>query len=337
MLKTAQNIQDPIELAVSLAKLPKREAFLVARQTFNGSAVDLKLKVETNFNNCHQLWQKFSPQKSLFDTWNFRYAFWLGYHHQPYFMTILFKDEPVACLPLWYEEDRKAFRWFGSWWQEDNTFLTLHESLIPIILKILPKPAVLNAILCSPEMANKFRFTIDDPKYVLHLKGLNSANDFLTRFRKKRRYNLKRDRKKILAQNPKTIFNRFSDLKHLIDISMTRFHDKGEDSDWEDLGRVKTFEAVISHAQEYQPRMITTEIKGKIAGVDLVAIYKNTYYLLKCGYDIDNFPGVGNYTNLLQINDAISLGMEKMDFLEIGYGWKEKLLEEVPLYQYQLV
>lgn len=326
------------EVAVSLAKLPKKEAYLVAQQTFNGRSVDFKLKVETRLSRCQQLWQRFSPQKSLFDTWNFRWAFWLGYRHQPYFMTILFKDEPVACLPLWYENDNNEFRWFGSWWQEDNTFLSINESLIPIMLKVLPKPTLLNAISCPPETANRFKFALDDPKYILHLGGLTSADDFLTRFRKKRRYNLKRDRRKILAQNPKTIFNRFSDLKHLIKLSMDRFHAKGEDSDWEDPGRVKTFEAVISSAKEYQPRMITTEIKGKIAGVDLMAIYNNTYYLLKCGYDIQNFPGIGNYTNLLQIDDALRIGgMEKMDFLEIGYGWKEKLLEEVPLYQYHRV
>ncbi|PIS14135.1 hypothetical protein COT65_00555 [Candidatus Shapirobacteria bacterium CG09_land_8_20_14_0_10_47_13] len=328
---------DP-QVAVSLARLPKKEAYLVAKQTFNGSAIDFKLKVETDLSRCRQLWQKFSPHKSLFDTWDFRHAFYLGYHEQPYFMTIIFKDEPVACLPLWYEDDNREFRWFGSWWQEDNTFFALHESLVPIMLKVLPKPTLLNAISCSPELANRFKFALDDPKYILHLTGLASADDFLTRFSKKRRYNLKRDRHKILDQNPKTIINRFADLKHLARLSMDRFHAKGEDSDWEDPGRVKTFEAVISEAKEYQPRMITTEINGQVAGVDLVAIYKGTYYLLKCGYDIANFPGLGNYTNLMQINDALRLGdIQKMDFLEISYGWKDKLLEEVPLYQYHHV
>ena len=328
--------EEPIETAIFLKELPQKEVFLAAKKVFNGNAVDLKLKVETGIRRCRQLWQKFSPYNSLFDTWDFRYAFWRGYHHQPYFLTILFKNDPVACLPLWYEEDKKEFRWFGSWWQEDNTFFATEQSLIPIMLKLCPKPTVLNAILCSPQTANKYKFTLDDPKYILHLKGLNSADDFLTRFRKKKRYNLKRDWKRILAQNPKTIINRLSDLKHLIRLSNKRFHSKGEDTDWEDSGRVKTFEAAIKYAHEYQVRMITTEIGGKIAGVDLVLIFKNTYYAPKCGYDVENFPGIGNYTNLLEINDAISLGMEKMDFLEISYGWKEKLLEEVPLYQHRI-
>lgn len=328
--------QNILETAVSLAKLPTREAFLIAKKTFNGSTIDLKVKVETNLENCQQLWQRFSSQKSLFDTWNFRWAFWLGYRHQPYFLTITFKKKPIALLPLWYEKDKNEFRWFGGWWQEDNVFFSTHKSLIPVMLKICPKPILLSAISCSPQTANKFKLALDDPKYLLHLQGLNSAEAFLDRFRKKRRYNLKRDRKKILAQNPKTIFNRFGDLQHLIKISMNRFHKRGQKTDWDESGGIKTFEAIIESAREYQPHMITTEIKGKIAGVDLVALYKKTYFSLVCAYDIENFPGIGNYTNLLQINDALSLGMEKMDFLETDYGWKAKLLEATPLYQCRL-
>ena len=39
--------------------------------------------------------------------------------------------------------------------------------------------------------------------------------------------------------------------------------------------------------------------------------------------------------NLFEIEDAVNLGMEKMDFLEIGYGWKEKWFEAIPLLKYE--
>ena len=53
--------------------------------------------------------------------------------------------------------------------------------------------------------------------------------------------------------------------------------------------------------------MITVTTGSKIAGVDLVALFNNCYYTLKCGYDVKNFSGIGNFFNLFEIGDALSL------------------------------
>ncbi|MBD3279663.1 MAG: GNAT family N-acetyltransferase [Candidatus Pacebacteria bacterium] len=87
--------------------------------------------------------------------------------------------------------------------------------------------------------------------------------------------------------------------------------------------------------QTYQLRMITVIINGQVAAVDLIAIFNQCYYPLKCAYDVQNFPGIGNYVNLLEIKDALALGMNKIDFLEMNYGWKDKWFTSVPLFKYQ--
>ena len=48
--------------------------------------------------------------------------------------------------------------------------------------------------------------------------------------------------------------------------------------------------------------------------------------------NISQFPGIGTYINLFQIQDAINLGCKKIDFLEGDYNWKSKFLTPVPLY-----
>lgn len=301
---------------------------------------NLQIEVTSQINNCKKLWEEFSPNLTLFDTWDFRLAFLKGYNHTPYFLTLKSNLENIALLPLWYEEDNKRYTWFGSTWQEENKFLVKDPLMIPILLAICPSPVTLNAISTElPSWAEKvIKLMPDDPKYILSLDDISSADDYLATLKKKKRYNLKRDRRIIEAQNPKVLFNKFTDFDTLVDLSIKRFEEKGEDTDWEDPRRIETFRHVIklgNTGESYQTRMLTVVIDSKVAAVDLIAIFNGCYYSLKCGYDVKNFPGIGNYVNLLEIEDAINLGMKKMDFLEIGYGWKDKWFEAIPLLQYE--
>ena len=81
--------------------------------------------------------------------------------------------------------------------------------------------------------------------------------------------------------------------------------------------------------------MITVSIGKQAAGVDLICLCNHVYYALKCGYNVKKFPGIGNFINLLEIDDAIGLGMKKIDFLQNNYNWKSQYFEEVKLYKYE--
>lgn len=302
----------------------------------------LKLQVISQLETCYQLWQDFSPKESLFDTWEFRLAFWKGYRRdrEPYFLVLKTDGDTLALLPLWYERDNKRYTWFGSTWQENNTFFVKDRIFIPLLLAVCPSPAILNAL--KTETLNDFKesavFKVDDPKFTLDLTKINSLDDFLTSFNKKRRYNMKRDKRIIEAQQPQIIFDNFSDLKKLVALCKKRFYEKGEDTDWDDPRRVETFKQVISLGNQkgsYRIRMITVKIGKKTAAVDLILLFNGCYYPVKCGYNVAEFPGIGNYVNLLEIEDALRLGMRKMDFLEINYGWKDRWFETVPLYKFK--
>lgn len=290
---------------------------------------------------CEKLWRAFSPNKSLFDTWEFRYAFYLGYQHKPYFILLKSGTEKVGLLPLWYEADKKKYFWFGSWWQEDNTFFVKNPIYIPMLLDLALPPLHLNAIEASVvenlgAIGANINFELDDPKYVVDLRYFDSLKNFMMSLKKKRRYNLRRDHKTIQQLNPQIIFDRYDDFDSLVEISKKRFQDKNESTDWEDSRRVETFRQIINLAKEkqvYQIRMITVKIKDQIAAVDLIAIYNQIYYPLKCAYNVKDFPGIGNYVNLFEIEDALSLGMKKIDFLEMSYGWKDKWFQGIPLYK----
>lgn len=298
----------------------------------------LQIEIVSDINLCLKLWKEFSSQKTLFDIWEFRFAFYQGYKHKPYFISLKNQLENLALLPLWYEKEKKKYFWFGGEWQEEMKFFSKDPNFIPILLSIAPSPLLLNAISKDSveSLKDKMKFEEDEPKYILNLEGFRNHEDYLMTLKKNTRRNLRKDRNKIKRLNPEIIINNFSDFETLVELSKRRFAQKGEKTDWEDERRVETFRQVIKlSGKSYFVRMISVKIGEKIAGVDLIAIFNNTYYTLKCGYNVKEFPGIGNFINLFEIDDAIFLGMKKIDFLQNNYDWKNKYFEPLPLFKYE--
>lgn len=300
----------------------------------------LRLKIETQIDVCQDLWKEFAPCDSVFNTWDFRYAFWYAYQYELYFIVLKNESENLAVLPLCFDKDEKKYFWFGGLWPEDNTFFVKKTELVPLLFSVCPSPALLNTI--SLATFNKFRNFVhlepDDPKYILDLQNLNNSDDFLAKLKKKRRYNLRRDKKIIEKLEPKIVYDNYADFKHLVGLSKNRFRLKGEHCDWEDPRRIETFKKIIDLGvknNNYKVRIITVIIGNKIASVDLILIFNNCYAPIKCGYNVKDFPGIGNFVNLLEIDDAISLEMKTMDFLEVNYGWKDKWFRSVPLFKFE--
>lgn len=297
-----------------------------------------RIEIVFDISHCFNLWEEFSPKKSLFDTWEFRLAFYKGYGYKPYFLLLRNKNENLAFLPLWYDEDKRKYTWFGSDWQEEVRFFTKDLNLIPILLSAAPSPLYLNAIAKDSinPLIRRVKFENDEPKYILNLEGFKNHEDYLTVLKKNRRRNLRKDKRRIERQNPKIVIDNFSDFEHLVRLSKERFKQKGEKTDWEDPRRVETFRQVIKlSGKSYQVRMISIKMGEKTAGVDLICLFNKTYFAIKCGYNIKEFSGIGNFINLFEIDDAISLGMEKIDFLQNNYEWKDKFFEAVPLLRYE--
>ena len=301
---------------------------------------DLYLKTEVDLNVCQQIWEEFSPKASLFDTWSFRLAFYHAYQFQPYFITLRDKTRIFAVLPLWYNPEKKEYQWFGSWWHENNSFFARDPVFIPALLKIAPQNLWLNAISATEaaKLKNQVMLEPEEAKYVLHLDKFNNLDEYLSSLKKKKRYNLKRDKKFIDAQQPQIFINRFNDFDNMVKTNKARFDSKGPESSLQDPRDELTLANILKLAnsnQEYQVRMVTVEIGGKVAGIDLIVIYKNIYYPLKGGNNVADFPGIGNYLTLYEIEDAINLGMKKVDVLQNDYGWKESMFEREELFQYK--
>jgi len=300
----------------------------------------ITVEIVTDPSKCKALWNSFSPKKTLFQTWEFKKSFLDAYKYKPYFILIKNETENLALLPLWYDDKNfwtkvKHYCWFGSNWSEDNTFFVKDENYIPLLLYLAPSPIELDAIPqnIASAISDKVTLLPDDSKYIINLKDINSLDEYFDSLKKKKRYNLRRDIRKIDTENPKFIFNRYDDLDFIIKINKSRFiKDK---ADWEDPRRIQTFKNIINNSgKSYNIKFISIEIGGQLCASDIIATYNGTYLPLKGASNFKDHSGLGFYISLVEIEDAIKSGFDRIDFLQEDCGWKKPMMQEVPLFKY---
>jgi len=293
----------------------------------------LVLKTETDIEKCWQLWEKFSPKKSIFQLWDFRYSWYQGWGFKPYFYTIYSGKEPVAVLPLWFNEIEKKYEWFGGYWPEDNCFFVSENYFILILLKIAPKPILLNAIEESDfllSFKDKY-FTYDLPKYVINTSFYKTFDHYLMSLKKKNRHHLRYYYKYYsssqMVMKIKWIEGDESrNLYYLKKLSIFD-HERKEDgafSEYRKKQRLKTFEMIYKNQGIYKIVSLYIWIGDYLAAYDILGIYNNTLYLLTGAADLKHFSGLGVYITAIELKKAWEWGVSSIDCMQVDYNWKHK-------------
>ncbi len=303
----------------------------------------LRLKVHSEIETCNLLWDKFSKKDSLFDLWDFRYAWHEGYGYKPYFYTLYEGKTPIGFLPLCYNKENKRYEWFGTNWIEDCDFYVKDEKLIDLLLFIAPAPLHLNAVK-SKYIKNISRFgkvKDDDNKNEKDITSFGSMEELMSSFKKKYRYNLKSSYSHIQSLNPKIIFTIGKSrnlIDKLIDMNIKQF-DTGIPDDDSDLvipERAKTYRQMVNNSgKTYESKFIEVYIQDTLAAIDFMLIHKDTYYTIKGGNDLTKFRGIGNYIIYLEYEDALKNNMSKVNCLQVDYGWKHRYFDQTRLYVFE--
>ena len=301
-------------------------------------------KIVSDIDLCKELWAKFSPEKSIYDLWDFRFEFWKVFRYEPYFVVLSDAGEDVGLLPLWYVSDKESYFWFGDVgdnndWQEDNDLWVKNSGYLKPLIDNCPTPVKLFNLTadCFKRAGDSVQFQKHDPKNVLPIDTFGSVEDYLMTLKGKLRGNLTKDRRTIEAQDPVITIDHFQDFDELIRLNILRL----EESYFKDPRIGRTFHGIINKGLEkesFQVRMLSAHIDGKPAGFDFILIYDDVYYPLLAAYDIAGFPGIGNYMTLYDIKDAISLGMRMMDFAEGAEDYyKNKLFPMIAQYKIEML
>lgn len=296
------------------------------------------LTVHSKIEECFYLWEKFSQKDSLFQLWEFRYCWFLGYKYTPFFYTIYEKNKPLACLPLWYNSDEKRYEWFGGYWPEDNYFFVIDEKLIPLLLLVSPRPLFLNAILPEKIKEKNNYYQQDECKYILPIKGKKTIDEILSFIPKKHRHHLRYYYFQFLKYQPKIEIGNGdqSDKIHILKELSFLDHERKNISSYRDIRRIETFRQIYKNQGRYKILTAFVYVQNRPIVYDIIGVYKNNFYVLTGASDLYRFPGSGVFITYVELEKASQLNMDLIDYMQEDYNWKHKYCQKKPLLKIEI-
>jgi len=293
----------------------------------------IEIKCINDEAKAKSLWEKLSPQESIYDLWDFRYVF---YRHEIcplYFYTAFDDGEPVALLPLQYNAPLECYEFFAENFTESNRPFVKsgYEYLIPDLFAAAPDKTKIFDILGVHEFIRAL--PIEDYVYLLDISNLHSFGDYLaTAFSNAhKRSNFKRLFTLLERDHQvKVIHNDFQDLEVLFDLNVKHF---GEESYLRTERERQTFRDLIKLPLDWQ--MLTIEVDGVKLAASLSVIYQDTYFYLIVGSNISEVKDVFKYLTKANLELALSRQLKVFNCALGGCNWKEYWhLDKQPQYEF---
>lgn len=292
----------------------------------------------TDINECERLWRDLIPVRNISDLWAFRLCFHHHFNHRPYFLILEDQRGIAAMLPLSFVEELDRFvffpgeTWRGKTWLERTPIFLREQRFFEDLLLACPEKTHLR-YLDLPAVNHSPDIKVDETGYVLYPAGLDYDLDrYKKRFTGKRFKEITRVIRSFTDEESKFHLNRIDDFDRMVEMSLNCF---GENSYICDPRFRESFEEVLHLLlRKNRLRMVSLEIDGITAAVDLGALFNNTYTVFLGGTH-HYFKGIAKAMNMHHIQFAFENRMQKIDFLCGDFHWKKIWhLDPEPLYTF---
>ena len=278
----------------------------------------LSIKIIDDEPTCKSLWQKYCPQKTLWDLWEFRRMFHLP-HFKFHFMLCFEGNEEIGVVPLVHDPKKAKYIYFGDDFMERNRFLLSKKEYIAKVCGHFPRP--LELFFIEEEDAKQHdAFIPCQKRYFLPLTNYTSFEGYLASFSKKHRKNVRYDLRQVEELKPALKINEIADFERLSELSKERF---GSESDFYDADHLSCMKTMIKWALDKgMLDLIGIQIENKTEAVGLGIIFNKVYYVLCVTRNAD-VMNLGKQLIKEQISRAIERGCIEIDFLATEASWKE--------------
>lgn len=299
------------------------------------------IKIVKDVKQAERLWGSWSKDEEYWDLWSFRKIFIDIYKNPLYFVHAKRDGKTVGVLPLWFDKKKKHYEWVGGWYAEKSCPFYSDKEVIKDMLKSVNGTLRLEAMTAEtasilPVMAER-----DQDHFSLDLKTIGySWEGYLKTLKRKKRYNLARDIKRINQLRPFVRYDHQEDLEEMFRLNIERMDKKSKIySDEESSVFVdEEFKQAIreiyrQQGKHYKARIISILVDNRVVAVDLTVIYKNKYYAIVGGLDVERVSGIGTYINMLDIKDAVEQGCDLVDYCMEDHHWKHSWFKPTPRYK----
>ena len=288
--------------------------------------------------HCRKLWESLWPGRVLFDLWPVRLCFHKAFDRPVAFHVAEQAGRPVGMLALSLQEETGSYiqfpgeTWQGKTWVEQNRIIAKTPQILESLLAAVPGPVHLRYIKCRTAMTGAGRLSPDETRYLFFPASF--GYDFHAYWQSipgKTRKKLSADIRKLEAMDVRVSSGTLSDMTHLFKLNIDAF---GPDAYFYDSRFLRSFELLAEFLNKMGLlQMTTVHIGGKLAAVDMGALWKGTLTLLAGGTSPE-FPGVAKLINRHHLQWACSRHLKYVDFLCGDFNWKHRFrLTPIPLYE----
>jgi len=287
----------------------------------------MQIKIIENLVEAEKLWKLFVSPSSWYNQWKLRKIFYdIKEIGQLRFYLATDGEQPVGLLPLQISKIDRKIEFFGGRFFEDNQVWAKDESTKKFLYQALEGKIFLDSIMPIDQDLDS-RITLGDPKFILPIHEYQSIEDYLQIFSKKRRSNLRRVFKKLVASGLQIDTGKPADIELLFQLNIKRF---SEESIFNDLKHASCFREMLKLNNDWQISVF--KFQGKIEAVSLGALYNKTYVYHNAGTNIRDYPNLGNVVIYNNIKKAIDLGADNFDAGSEDLGWKSRwYLNAIPM------
>lgn len=298
-------------------------------------------KIVSDEKECKRLWNKFTPNKTIWDKWEVTQCFREEGLYKFHFIVLLEHGKEKGLVPIWIDKELDKTFFVGDINTENISFWA-DPALFEEILKLIPKPALfydfnneyVNEVISKNARCKKY-FKHEDNRYYIDLeKYKGDVNNYLKTFSKKHRKNLLYDLRQLEKLDYKIIWEKMQYYDDFVKLSQKRF---GKGSDFSKKDTIEQTRIFLNYlAKNDMLHVSTIIIDRKIAAVGIGAFYNGIYYLINESFDTE-IRNLGKLINMTHIRKAAELKARQIDFMASDTGWKELWnLDKDPYYTVRL-
>ena len=288
-----------------------------------------QVRIFQDLKAAETLWQRHWPRRVLFDLWPVRACFQAAFNRPPCFLVATRNGQYCGMLALSWIEEALCFGhfpgevWQQKTWLEQNRLIAADPEAAHALLCRIPDGAInIRYLLPGPGLPTEPAAEIDEIGYLFHPGLYDYAFPaYLQSFSGKSRKKLRRELARLHANGVSIRHDRFEDIAHLFDLNLAGF---GAMSYFNDARFLHAFEKLAAWLKAMDLLRITTvRVGGRIAAVDMAAVFNGVYTVLAGGTHPD-FPGIAKLINFHHIEWACSRRLREVDFLCGDFNWKHR-------------
>ncbi len=298
----------------------------------------LKIHVCSDLDKAESLWRHHWPRQCLFDLWPVRACFQQHYRHRPHFLVATRGHRVCGLLALSWIDGEGCFGhfpgevWQGKTWLEQNKIVAADAEAAQALLDRIPPGTQIRYLCPDHRLDTASRATEDETRYLFFPGQFQYAfQGYWRTFTGKSRKKLRSEIDRLKNSDITFRHNHPSDLEWMFRLNLEHYQSH---SYFYDIRFLSAFESLAAWLQANDLLRVTTvSIGGRVAAVDMGAVWNGTYTVLAGGTHAD-FPGVAKIINLHHLEWACARRITVVDFLCGDFNWKQRFhLTPRPLYQ----